>query len=60
MKTIVVQKYGGSSLSTIHKIKKVAKKIITLFEEKENIVVVVSAMGKETDRLLNLDRKSVV
>lgn len=54
MKKIVVQKYGGSSLSTIHKIKKVAQKIVNRLKEGERIVVVVSAMGKETDRLLNL------
>ena len=54
MKTIVVQKYGGSSLSTTYKIKKVARKIVALVKEQENMVIVVSAMGKETDRLLNL------
>ncbi len=54
MKKIIVQKYGGSSLSTIHKIKKVAQKIVNRLKEREQIVVVVSAMGKETDRLLNL------
>lgn len=54
MKKIIVQKYGGSSLSTITKIKKVAQKIVNRFKEGEQIVVVVSAMGKETDRLLSM------
>ena len=54
MKKIVVQKYGGSSLSTIEKVKKVAKKIVTRSKEGNQIVVVVSAMGNETDRLLKL------
>jgi len=54
MKKIVVQKYGGSSLSTIGKVKKVAKKIVARFTEGNQIVVVVSAMGNETDRLLKL------
>jgi len=54
MKKIIVQKYGGSSLSTINKIKKVAQKIVNRFKEGEQVVVVVSAMGKETDRLLSL------
>ena len=54
MKKIIVQKYGGSSLSTISKIKKVAQKIVNRFKEGEQVVVVVSAMGKETDRLLSM------
>ena len=54
MKIIVVQKYGGSSLSTISKVKKIAKKIVARFKEGNQIVVVVSAMGNETDRLLKL------
>jgi len=54
MKKIIVQKYGGSSLSTISKIKKVAQKIVNRFKEGKQVVVVVSAMGKETDRLLSL------
>jgi len=54
MKKIIVQKYGGSSLSTIAKIKKVAKKITNRFRKGNRIVVVLSAMGNETDRLLKL------
>jgi len=54
MEKIVVQKYGGSSLSTIGKVKKIAKKIVARFKEGNQIVVVVSAMGNETDRLLKL------
>lgn len=54
MKKIIVQKYGGSSLSSIKKIKSVAQKIVNRFKEGEQIVVVVSAMGKETDRLLSM------
>ncbi len=54
MEKIIVQKYGGSSLSTITKIKKVAQKIVNRFKKGEQVVVVVSAMGKETDRLLSM------
>jgi len=54
MKKIIVQKYGGSSLSTIAKLKKVAKKISDRFKKGNQIVVVLSAMGNETDRLLKL------
>lgn len=51
---IIVQKYGGSSLNTIDKIKNVADFIIKRRNEGNKIVVVVSAMGDDTDDLLNL------
>jgi aspartate kinase len=52
--SLIVQKYGGSSLASAEHIKRVAH---TIFEAKSNgnlVVVVVSAMGGETDRLLTL------
>lgn len=48
----VVLKYGGSSVATIEKIKKIANYIKELRKKIEEIVVVVSAMGKTTDGLL--------
>lgn len=57
MTEIVVQKYGGSSVATIDKIKKVALKIKKRVENKEKIVVVVSAMGKTTNELIKLAEK---
>lgn len=48
----VVLKYGGSSVATIEKIKKIANYIKELKKKVEEIVVVVSAMGKTTDSLL--------
>ena len=51
---IVVQKYGGTSLSTIEKIKKVAQNIVNKRKEGYEVVVVVSAMGKTTDKLLEM------
>lgn len=55
--SIVVQKYGGSSLSTIEKIKNVAKNIIKRVESGNKLVVVVSAMGDTTDDLLNMAKQ---
>lgn len=52
--SIVVQKYGGSSVSTTDKIKKVADTIIKRKEKGNEVVVVVSAMGDTTDDLINL------
>ena len=51
MDTIVL-KFGGSSLADNEKLKMVAEKIIGLYQKNHNIVVVVSAQGKTTDRLI--------
>ncbi|WP_373898088.1 aspartate kinase [Haloimpatiens sp. FM7315] len=52
--SIVVQKYGGSSVASIEKIKNVAETLIKRKNKGDKIVVVVSAMGDTTDNLLNL------
>lgn len=51
MDTIVL-KFGGSSVSNNENLKKVADKIIPLYEKKHHIVVIVSAQGKTTDELI--------
>src|SRR6056297_503473 len=51
---LVVQKYGGSSLSSVEKIQKVARKIAKRVNEGPKLIVVVSAMGSTTDRLEEL------
>ena len=51
MDTIVI-KFGGSSVADNEKLQKVADKIIKLYEEENNVVVVVSAQGKKTDALI--------
>ena len=51
MNTIVV-KFGGSSVADNEKLKTVAEKIIDLYNKGNNIVVVLSAQGKTTDKLL--------
>lgn len=55
----VVQKYGGSSVSDPEKMKGVAKRVIATKEEGNRVVVVVSAMGDTTDKLLELAREVV-
>ncbi|AEX85021.1 aspartate kinase [Marinitoga sp. 1135] len=54
---IVVQKYGGSSVATPEKIKFVAKKISNRVQEGFKVIVIVSAMGKTTDKLIELAKK---
>lgn len=52
MEDLIVQKYGGSSLSSAEKIKSVAKRIGKAKDGGNSLVVVVSAMGDTTDDLL--------
>jgi len=51
---LIVQKYGGSSVGTPERIQAVAEKIIQYREQGYGLVVVVSAMSGETDRLLSM------
>jgi len=55
--SLIVQKYGGTSVGSIERIKAVAAKIKTRRERGERVVIVVSAMSGKTDRLLALARK---
>lgn len=56
---LIVQKYGGTSVGTIEKIKHVAKKVVEAKKAGNDLVVVVSAMAGETDRLIELAHKIV-
>lgn len=51
---MIVQKYGGSSLATPPQIQSVADRVARLHASGEQVVVVVSAMGKTTDNLVSL------
>lgn len=51
---IIVHKYGGSSVATTEKIMNIAKYLGKVKDEKNDVVVVVSAMGKTTDTLIKL------
>lgn len=51
---MVVQKYGGTSVGDINRIKNVANRIISKKKQGYRVVVVVSAMGDNTDKLLKL------
>jgi len=54
---LVVQKYGGSSVADADKINNVARRIVATKEKGNEVVVVVSAMGKTTDELIQLAQK---
>jgi len=51
---LIVQKYGGTSVGSIERIHRVADRVVRAQREGHRIVVVLSAMSGETDRLLKL------
>lgn len=55
--SLIVQKYGGSSLADAYKIKNVARKILKTRDEGNQVIVIVSAMGDTTDDLISLAKK---
>ncbi len=52
--SLIVQKYGGSSVASAERIKRVAERIVAARKAGNEVVVVVSAMGDTTDELLDL------
>lgn len=56
---LIVQKYGGTSVGTTDRIKNVAKRIIKNYEAGNEVVVVVSAMSGETNKLVALANEMV-
>ena len=54
---LIVQKYGGTSVANLNKIRSVANNIISRREKGDSIVAVVSAMAGETDRLVKLAKE---
>jgi aspartate kinase len=55
--SIVVQKYGGSSVADISKLRQVAARVMRTRAQGHDVVVVVSAMGDTTDDLLSLAKQ---
>ncbi|OEC45976.1 aspartate kinase [Pseudomonas sp. 1D4] len=54
---LIVQKFGGTSVGTIERIEQVAEKVKKFRERGDDIVVVVSAMSGETNRLIDLAKQ---
>jgi aspartate kinase len=54
---LVVQKYGGSSLESADRIKRVAERIVETRKAGNDVVVVCSAMGDTTDEMLDLAQR---
>lgn len=51
---LIVQKYGGTSVGTVERIQEIARKVIRTRDAGNDVVVVVSAMSGETNRLIEL------
>jgi len=51
---LIVQKYGGTSVGTVERIEAVAEKVVAVRKQGHDVVVVVSAMSGETNRLIKL------
>ena len=54
---LIVQKYGGTSVGSVERIQAVAARVIKTVAQGNQVVVVVSAMGKTTDGLVNLAKE---
>jgi len=54
---LIVQKYGGTSVANLERIRAVAERIISYKKQGHDLIVVVSAMAGETDRLINLAKQ---
>ena len=57
---ILVHKYGGTSVGTSEKINRIAKRVIAEKEKGNDMVVVVSAMGKTTDYLVEMSKEIAI
>ncbi len=51
---LVVQKYGGTSVGTVDRIRNVARRVAKTYDDGNDVVVVVSAMSGETNKLVTL------
>jgi len=55
---LVVQKYGGTSVANIDRIRNVAQRVAKTFDQGNDVVVILSAMAGVTDQLLELAEKA--
>jgi aspartate kinase len=54
---LIVQKYGGTSVANVERIRAVAARVVSTLKEGNQVVVVVSAMSGETDKLISLAKQ---
>ena len=56
---LIIQKFGGTSVGTIDKIRHVAARVVATQKAGNDVIVVISAMAGETDRLINLAHEMI-
>lgn len=54
---LIVQKFGGTSVADTEKIKRTARRVVETYKRGNSVVVVISALGDTTDRLIQLARE---
>ena len=52
--SLIVQKFGGTSVADLERIRNVAKRVITTYDQGNDVVVILSAMAGITDKLLGM------
>lgn len=57
MRNLIVQKFGGTSVADVEKIQNVARRVVETRRKGSDVVVVVSALGDTTDKLIELAHK---
>jgi aspartate kinase len=57
---LIVQKYGGTSVANLERFRNVARRVVKTKDQGNDVVVVVSAMAGETDRLLTLAKEATL
>ena len=56
--SLIVQKFGGTSVADIERIRHVAKRVVTTYNQENDVVVILSAMSGITDHLIDMARKA--
>ena len=54
--SLIVQKYGGTSVANLDRIRNVARRVTATYDQDHDVVVILSAMAGITDSLINLAR----
>ena len=55
--SLIVQKFGGTSVADLERIRHVAKRVVTTYNQENDVVVILSAMSGITDNLIDMARK---
>jgi len=58
--SLIVQKFGGTSVANLERIRNVAKRVVKTFDQGNNVVVVLSAMAGVTDSLIDMANQVAV